>query len=119
MIGISRHMINEPDMVPLTKRSRYQQQQLLYSNVDDNMIIDCCQSTTTTTTNTIITTTPLPIIKHNLQSQDEILIEMIQNSNAKTYNDIVQFCLSSGIPMSRMLRLDLIRLVDNNNNNNT
>jgi len=50
-----------------------------------------------------------------------------------SYGDVVDFCLSSGVPVSRMLRLDLMRLRrygttanrngdgdndDNNNNNN-
>lgn len=46
-----------------------------------------------------------------LLSPDDILIQMIKQSGAKSYDEIVQFCLSSGIPLSRMLRLDLMRLI--------
>jgi hypothetical protein len=40
---------------------------------------------------------------------DNILIDMIQ-SGQYSRTQVVQFCLSAGIPLSRMLRLDLMRL---------
>jgi hypothetical protein len=44
-----------------------------------------------------------------IPSADDILVEMIQ-SGRYTHNQVVHFCLASGIPLSRMLRLDLMRL---------
>ena len=41
-------------------------------------------------------------------SPDEILIQMVQ-SGCHSHEDVVKFCISSGIPLSRMLRLDLMR----------
>jgi len=46
---------------------------------------------------------------------DDILVSMVQSGN-HTHDEVVQFCLQSGIPLSRMLRLDLMRLSRNNNN---
>jgi hypothetical protein len=34
---------------------------------------------------------------------------MINQSGARSYDQVVQFCRSVGIPLSRMLRLDLMR----------
>jgi len=48
---------------------------------------------------------------------DQILVQMVQSGNY-SYDQVVQFCIQSGIPLSRMLRLDLMRLNDSNNNNN-
>jgi hypothetical protein len=45
-------------------------------------------------------------------SPDEILIQMVQ-SGCYSQDDVVNFCMSSGIPLSRMLRLDLMRLSNN------
>lgn len=45
-----------------------------------------------------------------LPTQDETLVEMILQSNATTYDEILNFCLSVGIPVSRVLQLDLMRL---------
>jgi len=45
---------------------------------------------------------------------DDILVAMVQSGN-HTHDEVVQFCLQSGIPLSRMLRLDLIRVSRNNN----
>ena len=45
-------------------------------------------------------------------SPDEILIQMVQ-SGCYTQEEVVNFCISSGIPLSRMLRLDLMRLNSN------
>lgn len=45
-------------------------------------------------------------------SPDEILIQMVQ-SGCYSQEDVVNFCISSGIPLSRMLRLDLMRLSNN------
>ena len=42
-------------------------------------------------------------------SPDEILIQMVQ-SGCYSQDDVVNFCISTGIPLSRMLRLDLMRL---------
>lgn len=39
---------------------------------------------------------------------DKILIEMVRSGDC-SYDEIVRFCISSGIPLSRMLRLDLMR----------
>jgi hypothetical protein len=98
-------------IAPLTKRSRINDK-----NTDQNyMIVDCYHSTTTTTptpTPAPTTTTAVPTTIVNLPSQDQILIDMIQHSGATSYSDIVQFCLSTGIPMSRMLQLDLMRIID-------
>jgi hypothetical protein len=49
-------------------------------------------------------------VKH-IPSEDETLIEMIRQSKAKSYDEIVNYCLSVHIPISRVLRLDLMRLV--------
>ena len=48
-------------------------------------------------------------------SPDEILIQMVQ-SGCYSQEAVVHFCISSGIPLSRMLRLDLMRLSHNNTN---
>ena len=40
---------------------------------------------------------------------DEILTQMVQ-SGCYSQEEVVNFCISSGIPLSRMLRLDLMRL---------
>jgi len=42
------------------------------------------------------------------QNPDEILVQMVQTGNY-SYDQVVQFCISSNIPLSRMLRLDLMR----------
>jgi hypothetical protein len=36
---------------------------------------------------------------------------MLQRSGATTYDQIVDFCISCKIPISRMLQLDLLRVV--------
>lgn len=46
---------------------------------------------------------------------DTILQEMVTAGNY-TQDEIIQFCIDSGIPLSRMLELDLMRLNNNNNN---
>ncbi|GAX15470.1 hypothetical protein FisN_8Lh229 [Fistulifera solaris] len=58
--------------------------------------------------NTMEVETFLPV-SESLLSQDEVLIEMIQQSGAQSYADIVNFCVKTGIPLSRMFRLDLMR----------
>jgi hypothetical protein len=45
-------------------------------------------------------------------SPDEILIQMVQ-SGCYSQEEVVNFCISSGVPLSRMLRLDLMRLGNN------
>jgi hypothetical protein len=55
------------------------------------------------TTNTPATGSAVP------SSPDDVLIDMIQ-SGQYSRTQVVQFCLSAGIPLSRMLRLDLMRL---------
>lgn len=35
--------------------------------------------------------------------------QMIRQSGAQTYGEVVEFCRSTGIPLSRMLSLDLMR----------
>ena len=42
-------------------------------------------------------------------SADEILVQMIQ-SGSYSREQVVDFCIETGIPLSRMLRLDLMRL---------
>lgn len=37
------------------------------------------------------------------------IIQMIRQSGATTYAEVVEFCRSTGIPLSRMLSLDLMR----------
>ncbi|KAL7559723.1 hypothetical protein ACA910_003308 [Epithemia clementina (nom. ined.)] len=49
----------------------------------------------------------LPSVK--TPSPDEVLTQMIVQSGAKSYSEVVNFCMSTGIPISRMLRLDLMR----------
>ncbi|EEC50304.1 predicted protein [Phaeodactylum tricornutum CCAP 1055/1] len=49
------------------------------------------------------------IPKLPLPSEDEILVQMIERSGASSYSEIVNFCRSAGIPLSRMFRLDLMR----------
>ena len=49
----------------------------------------------------------------NTTNPDDILVAMVQSGN-HTHDEVVQFCLQSGIPLSRMLRLDLMRLSDKN-----
>lgn len=44
-----------------------------------------------------------------VSSPDDILVQMVQ-SNQYSHDEVVQFCIQSGIPISRMLRLDLMRL---------
>jgi hypothetical protein len=46
--------------------------------------------------------------------RDTILQEMVTAGNY-TQDEIIQFCIDSGIPLSRMLELDLMRLNNNNN----
>lgn len=48
-----------------------------------------------------------------MNSADQILVQMVQSGNY-SYDQVVQFCIQSGIPLSRMLRLDLMRLNNNN-----
>ncbi|GAX19008.1 hypothetical protein FisN_8Hh229 [Fistulifera solaris] len=50
-----------------------------------------------------------PLSESSLLSQDDVLIEMIQQSGAQSYSEIVNFCVETGIPLSRMFRLDLMR----------
>mmetsp|Transcript_4216 Transcript_4216/g.5549 ORF Transcript_4216/g.5549 Transcript_4216/m.5549 type:complete len:126 (+) Transcript_4216:194-571(+) len=45
----------------------------------------------------------------SVPSGDDILTQMIIQSGAKSCSEVVEFCRSSGIPVSRMLRLDLMR----------
>lgn len=42
-------------------------------------------------------------------SADDVLVQMVQSGNY-SQDQVVEFCRSSGIPLSRMLRLDLMRL---------
>lgn len=47
--------------------------------------------------------------------------QMIRQSGVRTYAEVVEFCRATGIPLSRMLRLDLMRQLQTNNtttNNN-
>ena len=44
-----------------------------------------------------------------MPSADEILVQMVQNG-CYTHEQVVDFCISSGIPLSRMLRMDLLRI---------
>jgi len=45
---------------------------------------------------------------------------MIQSSGVAlhSYSDVVEFCLNVGIPLSRMLKLDLMRLTNNSADGN-
>jgi hypothetical protein len=67
------------------------------SDHDDDMVVE-------TTTNTAAAGAILIP-----SAPDDILIDMIQ-SGQYSHTQVVQFCLSAGIPLSRMLRLDLMRL---------
>ena len=49
------------------------------------------------------------MINSNTQSVDDILVLMVQ-SGGYAHAQVVHFCIASGIPLSRMLRLDLMRL---------
>jgi myosin-crossreactive antigen len=42
-------------------------------------------------------------------SADDILVQMVQ-SGCYSHGQVVDFCIEAGIPISRMLRLDLMRL---------
>jgi hypothetical protein len=77
---------------------------------------DCCMEmdeaapTTNPGRSSIGTTAAAP------RQRDTILQEMVTAGNY-TQDEIIQFCIDSGIPLSRMLELDLMRLNTNNNNN--
>jgi hypothetical protein len=47
-------------------------------------------------------------------SADEILVQMVQSA-CYSQEDVVNFCITTGIPISRMLRLDLIRVCNHAN----
>jgi hypothetical protein len=83
----SRDLTNDDDLEPSTKRIRQ------HESCYEPMCNGCEMSSSQT-----------------LPSQDAILIQMIQESGATSCDDVAQFCLSTGIPMSRMLRLDLVGL---------
>lgn len=50
-----------------------------------------------------------PILPPTRSNPDDILIEMMQCGNYNQHQ-IVSFCRQSGIPLSRMLKLDLMRI---------
>jgi hypothetical protein len=79
---------------PATKRTRQQQQQQ-ESDADAAMDVE--------------SSAPAAETRVNFPTEDEVLIDMIRQSGAKSYEEVVEFCISAGIPLSRMLRLDLIR----------
>jgi hypothetical protein len=92
-----RHQLddNDADTAPYRKRTR-QSSHVNDNANDDTVALDYCESTK----------------QVHIPSQDEILIDMIKQSGAKSYDEITKFCLSTGIPMSRLLRLDLMRLLE-------
>jgi hypothetical protein len=49
-------------------------------------------------------------------SADDILVQMVK-SGCYSHEQVVEFCISSGIPLSRMLRLDLMRLISTRTGN--
>lgn len=57
------------------------------------------------TANSILRTT------ESLSNPDEILLQMVQ-SGSHTYAEVVEFCINSKIPLSRMFRLDLMSQVN-------
>ena len=67
---------------------------------------------------TTTTTTSIPYYRSNVGNSDETLIQMVQ-SGQYSHDQVVQFCIQSGIPLSRMLRLDLMRLTVSTNDNST
>lgn len=71
---------------------------------DDSMDVDM----------TPIKPPPPAAASSNNTNPDDILVAMVQSGN-HTHDEVVQFCLQSGIPLSRMLRLDLMRLSQKNN----
>jgi hypothetical protein len=64
---------------------------------DDDMVVE------------MTTNTGTPADAAVPSAPDDVLIDMIQ-SGQYSRTQVVQFCLSAGIPLSRMLRLDLMRL---------
>uniref|UniRef100_A0A7S3P7U3 Uncharacterized protein n=1 Tax=Amphora coffeiformis TaxID=265554 RepID=A0A7S3P7U3_9STRA len=50
-----------------------------------------------------------------IPSPDDVLVHMIQQSGAKTSAEVVEFCLATGIPLSRCFKLDLMRQLQQNN----
>jgi hypothetical protein len=73
------------------------------------------QATTTTTASSHNGTQVAPMHSSNTSnraatpSADDILVGMVQ-AGGYSHQQVVYFCISSGIPLSRMLRLDLMRL---------
>ncbi|GKY98666.1 hypothetical protein MPSEU_000822900 [Mayamaea pseudoterrestris] len=46
-----------------------------------------------------------------IPDKDEVLIQMLVTSGATTYDQVVDFCISCKIPLGRMLKLDLMRVI--------
>jgi len=51
----------------------------------------------------------LPAAAATKSNPDEILVQMVQDG-AHSQVEVIDFCILSGIPLSRALRLDLLRL---------
>jgi hypothetical protein len=89
--GLQRQLLDGSDGAAPTKRVKHQ------------------PSATSSTADMQIETL---INQHNstvTPSADDILVQMVQCGDY-SHDQVVQFCISSGIPLSRMLRLDLMRL---------
>ena len=82
---------------PAAKRCRQQKANALAS---EDMQVDASINTQQAQH----TSTVVPIA-----NADDVLIQMVLSGGC-SHDQVVQFCIASGIPLSRMLRLDLMRL---------
>lgn len=101
--------LDDTDLPSLAQTSKRQclDHNALEKSENDNVETKACSMDVTMVeidTSTLVTTL----------SPDEILIQMVQ-SGCYSQEEVVNFCISSGIPLSRMLRLDLMRLSNNTN----
>lgn len=96
------------DMTPAAKRCRRQEAanaQLIVPASEDMQVDSACINTLQAAAQQH---TGAAVVAPIL-SADDVLTQMVLSGGC-SHDQVVQFCVSSGIPLSRMLRLDLMRL---------